>query len=118
MKRAQEAEAKAQQTQQLAETARSESERLIVYLLDDFYRELEPVGRLEIVGELAKRALDYYQAPAGRAARPGNRRNQALAQARYGAVLRNQGRTDRGAHRCSTMRYPTLDALRSQGRRQ
>ena len=52
----------AQATRAMAETARAESERLIVYLLDDFQRELEPVGRLDIVGELARRAIAYYQA--------------------------------------------------------
>ncbi len=54
MKRAQQAEAKAQQTRQMAEAARGEAEKLIVYLLDDFYLELEPVGRLDIVAELAE----------------------------------------------------------------
>ncbi len=44
MKRAQEAEAKADATRLMAEQARGESEKLVVYLLDDFYRELEPVG--------------------------------------------------------------------------
>ncbi len=62
MKRAQEAEAEGAATRLMAESARGEAEKLIVYLLDDFYLELEPVGRLDIVGELAKRALDYYGA--------------------------------------------------------
>ncbi len=62
MKRAQEAEAKSEQTRLMAEQARGESEKLVVYLLDDFYLELAPVGRLDIVGALAKRALDYYNA--------------------------------------------------------
>jgi hypothetical protein len=114
MKRAQEAEARAQQTQQLAETARGESERLIVYLLDDFYRELEPVGRLEIVGELAKRALDYYQGLPVELRGTGTQRNQALAQARYGSVLRNQGRTVEARQMLDTS-IPTLDELRAKG---
>ena len=114
MKRAQEAEARAQQTQQLAETARGESERLIVYLLDDFYRELEPVGRLEIVGDLAKRALDYYQRLPVELRGTETQRNQALAQARYGAVLRNQGRIVEARQMLDTS-VPTLDELRSKG---
>jgi tetratricopeptide (TPR) repeat protein len=114
MKRAQEAEAKAQQTEQLAEAARSESERLIVYLLDDFYRELEPVGRLEIVGELAKRALDYYQGLPIELRGIETQRNQALAQSRYGAVLRNQGRLVE-ARQMLDSSIPTLDELRSKG---
>jgi hypothetical protein len=114
MKRAQEAEALAQRTQQLAEAARGESERLIVYLLDDFYRELEPVGRLEIVGELAKRAIDYYQGLPVELRSTETQRNQALAQARYGAVLRNQGRIVE-ARQMLDASVPTLDELRAKG---
>ncbi len=114
MKRAKDAEAQAQQAQQLAETARSESERLIVYLIDDFYRELEPVGRLEIVGELAKRALDYYQRLPAELRGPETRRNQALAQTRYAAILLNQARIDE-AHRILDQSVPTLEELRAKG---
>ncbi len=73
---------------------------LIVYLLDDFYLELEPVGRLDIVGELAKRALDYYKALPAELRTPETERNRALALVRYGAVLRIQASTTRRA-RCS-----------------
>ena len=86
MKRAQEAEAKAEQTRLLAETARGESEKLLVYLLDDFYQELAPVGRLDIVGALAKRALDYYNAlppPLAHA-----RKRNATARSRWCAMAR------------------------------
>ncbi len=80
MKRAQEAEAKAEQTRLLAEQARGEAEKLVVYLLDDFYLELAPVGRLDIVGELAKRARRLLQRAAGTAAHHADR-----AQSRAGA---------------------------------
>ncbi len=99
MKRAQQAEAKADATRLMAEQARGESEKLVVYLLDDFYRELEPVGRLNIVGELAKRAIDYYQALPAELRTPDTERNQALAQVRYGAVLRIQNKRDEAAQR-------------------
>jgi tetratricopeptide (TPR) repeat protein len=92
MKRAQEAEAKAEQTRLMAEAARSEAEKLVVYLLDDFYLELAPVGRLDIVGELAKRALDYYNALPEALRTPQTERNRALALVRYGTVLRTQAR--------------------------
>ena len=104
----------AQSTRAVAETARGESERLIVYLLDDFYRELEPVGRLELVGELAKRALDYYNGLPAELRGNDTQRNQALAQARYGAVLRNQGRTDE-AKKVLDAAVPTLEGLRAKG---
>ena len=89
MKRAQQAELKAQQTRQMAEAARSEAEKLVVYLLDDFYIELEPVGRLDIVAALAKRAVDYYAgASAGGLRTAETDRNRSLALVRYGSALR------------------------------
>lgn len=104
----------AQATRAIAETARGESERLIVYLLDDFYLELEPVGRLEIVGELAKRALAYYDGLPATLRGAETQRNQALAQVRYAQVLRNQGRTDE-ARPMLAAAVPTLEALRVGG---
>ena len=90
--RAQAAEATAEATRLAAEQARGEAEKLVLYLLDDFQLELAPVGRLDIVAELAKRAIDYYGGlpPALRNAQ--SERNRALALVRYGAVLRTQAR--------------------------
>jgi tetratricopeptide (TPR) repeat protein len=95
-KRAEQAEAKAQQTRQMAERARGEAEKLIVYLLDDFYLELEPVGRLDIVAELSKRALTYYDALPSELRTAETNRNRALALVRYGWVLRNQAKLEEG----------------------
>src|SRR5215470_11389187 len=92
MKRAQEAELKAQQTRAMAEAARGESEKLVAYLLDDFYLELAPVGRLDVVGGLAQRALSYYDGLPAELRTPQTERNRGLALVRYGAVLRTQGR--------------------------
>lgn len=90
-KRAQHAEAAALETRQLAETARGEAEKLMVYLLDDFTRELDPIGRLDIVAGLALRALDYYRDLPDELRTPDTERNRALALVRYGAVLKSQG---------------------------
>ena len=98
----------------MAEAARGESEKLVVYLLDDFYRELEPVGRLNIVGELAKRAIAYYQALPAELRTPDTERNQALAQVRYGAVLRIQSKFDE-ARKVLAVAISSLDALRAKG---
>ena len=96
MRHAREAEAKADATRLMAEQARSESEKLVVYLLDDFSLELAPVGRLDIVGGLAKRALDYYNALPEALRTPQTERNRALALVRYGTVLRTQARLEEG----------------------
>jgi tetratricopeptide (TPR) repeat protein len=93
-KRAQEAELNAQLTRAMAETARGEAEKLIVYLLDDFYLELEPVGRLDVVAALAKRAVDYYGALPPELRSSETDRNRALALVRYGAALRTQSKLD------------------------
>ena len=114
MKRAQEAEVQAQQSRHLAEQARGEAEKLIVYLLDDFYLELEPVGRLDIVAELAKRALNYYKELPPQLRTAETERNRALALVRYGAALRNQSKLDE-AGKALAEATGVLEGLRKQG---
>jgi tetratricopeptide (TPR) repeat protein len=114
MRRAQEAEQKAVETRRLAESARSEAEKLIVFLLDDFYLELEPVGRLDIVAELAKRAIDYYRGLPPELRTPETDRNRALALVRLGAVLRWQNNTDDAAVALNEA-IEVLTRLRQQG---
>jgi conflict system STAND superfamily ATPase len=116
MKRAQEAEAQALKTRAMAESARGESEKLIVFLLDDFQRELEPVGRLDIVADLSKRALDYYAALPPELRTEGTERNRALALVRYGHALRYQARLDESAVALSDA-IERLEKLRAQGDR-
>jgi tetratricopeptide (TPR) repeat protein len=114
MKRAQEAELKAQETRAMAEQARGESEKLIVYLLDDFYLELEPVGRLDIVAGLAKRALDYYHELPPQLRTAETERNRALALVRYGAALRTQNKLDESDKALSEA-IGVLQAMRKNG---
>ncbi len=114
MKRAQEAELKAQQTRAMAESARGEAEKLIVYLLDDFYLELEPVGRLDIVAALSKRAVDYYAALPPELRSTETDRNRALALVRYGAALRQQSRLDESGKALSDA-VGVLSRLRKEG---
>ena len=114
MRRAQQAEAKAQATRLLAETARGEAEKLVVYLLDDFYQELAPVGRLDIVGALARRALDYYDGLPAALQTPATQRNRALALVRYGAVLRSQDKLAEGGKAIDEA-VGMLETMRDQG---
>jgi hypothetical protein len=60
MRRAEAADAQAQETRLLAERARAQSEQLIAFLLEDFYQELMPTGQVDIVGKLADKAVAYY----------------------------------------------------------
>ena len=93
-KRAQRAEADAQKVRVMAEGSRGEAEKLVVYLLEDFYKELAPVGRLDVVGELAKSTVAYYKALPAELRTPETQRNHAFALMRSGEVLSRQGKND------------------------
>lgn len=70
--------------------------------------------RLDIVGELAKRALDYYGALPSELRTAETNRNRALALVRYGAVLRNQSRLDESQKALSEA-VAVLTKLRQEG---
>jgi hypothetical protein len=114
MKRAQAAEAESDKTRLMAQSARGEAEKLVVYLLDDFYEELAPIGQLAIVGDLAQRALAYYRELPPELHTPQTDRNRALALVRYGAVLRQQGEVDK-AEPVLDEAFKVLDGLRRGG---
>lgn len=61
-RRAHRAEEVAQQTRSQAEQARGQAERLLGYLTDDFATQLEELGRLDVVADIAKREVDYFAA--------------------------------------------------------
>ena len=57
---------RAHQADLAAQRARADAEKLVGFLIEDFYAELEPTGRLEIMGKLANLAVGYYDGlPAG-----------------------------------------------------
>ncbi len=58
--RARAADAEAQKSRLLAEKARGDAEKLVGFLIEDFYNELQPTGRLETMGKLANMAVSYY----------------------------------------------------------
>jgi tetratricopeptide (TPR) repeat protein len=60
LRRARAADAEAQAARRLTELARGEAEKLVGFLLEDFYEELKPTGRVEIVSKLADKAVAYY----------------------------------------------------------
>ena len=51
---------RAHQADLAAQQARADAEKLVGFLIEDFYAELAPTGRLEIMGKLAHLAVDYY----------------------------------------------------------
>ncbi len=111
-RRAQQAESEAHKVRALAETSRGEAEKLIVYLLDDFYDELSPTGRLEAVGNLAKSAVNYYSGLPAELRTPATLRNHSQALLRQGGVLLNQGSTDEASKLvdlAATMTHPLME---------
>jgi hypothetical protein len=97
LKRARVAEQAAERTGRLADAARTEAEKIVGFLVDDFYRELEPTGRVEIVIKLAARAVEYYRNLPAELRTSATERNRGLTLARYGAALNAQNRTDEAA---------------------
>lgn len=91
------AEQAAAHTGRLADTARAEAEKIVGYLVDDFHRQLEPTGRVEIVASLAARAAGYYRNLPPELRTRDTTRNHGLTLARYGAALNSLNRTDEAA---------------------
>ena len=112
--RAQSAKAEEQRVRLMAEGSRAEAEKLVVYLLEDFYAELEPVGRLDVVAELAKSALNYYKELPPELRAPSTRRNHALALIRLGGVANAQGRIDEASASIESAAR-MIEELREQG---
>ena len=91
-RRASLAEAEALKVRGISEASRAEAERLVVFLLEDFYDEVQPIGRIDAVATLARRTVSYYTQLPPEARTPISQRNAALAQARLASVLSALGR--------------------------
>jgi hypothetical protein len=92
--RARRAEIEAQQTRAISEQARGQAERLLGYLSDDFVRELESFGRLDVMAEFAKRQIDYFHALPPELKNVETTRNGALAMVNYARAMRTLGKLD------------------------
>jgi hypothetical protein len=91
LNRARSADADAQQARLLADHARTEAESLVSFLIEDFYAELEPTGRLEIMASLARRAVEYYDGLPEALGTPTTKLNHGLALVREGSALVARG---------------------------
>jgi hypothetical protein len=92
--RAHRAERLAEQTRTEAEQARAGSEQLLGYLTDDFVRELESFGRLDVVAEFTKRQIDYFHALPTALRGAQTTRNAALAMVHHARAMRALGDLD------------------------
>lgn len=88
------AEREAQETRAIAERARAGSEHLLAYLNDDFVRELESFGRLNVLAEFSRRQIDYFHGLPDSLKGLETNRNGALAMVHYARSMRILGNLD------------------------
>ncbi len=72
--------------------ARDQAEDLVAFMLEDLSGDLRPVGRLEILEQVARKALDYYEKAPGSDGPAAFRRGSAFAI--VAEVLEDQGDRD------------------------
>jgi hypothetical protein len=94
--RARHAERIAEQTRLESEQARAGAEHLLGYLTDDFLRELESFGRLNVVAEFSQRQIEYFHALPAALRGSETTRNGALAMVHRARVMRALGDLDAG----------------------
>ena len=85
---------RAHRAEQVALQARAGAEHLLGYLTDDFVRELESFGQLNVVAEFAKRQIDYFHGLPPALKGPETIRNGALAMVYYARAKRVLGDPD------------------------
>jgi hypothetical protein len=87
---------KADQTRAMADASRTEAEKLVSYLLEDFYDELAPIGRLDTLAELTDRAVAYYRTLPVEMHNTTTKVNFGMALTRQATVLRAKGQLQAG----------------------
>ncbi len=112
--RAKAAEAEAVKTRLVSEASRGEAEKLLEFLLDDFLKEMEPVGRTDVVASLARRTVEYYEKLPPEARSTVTQRNSAEAKTIYAGALNSTGKREE-ARKWADEAGVTLKALRDAG---
>ena len=101
-------------TRMASEMSRGEAEKLLEFLLDDFLKEMEPMGRADIVASLAQRTFAYYEKLPSEARSTITQRNSAYAQITYAGALNALGKQDE-AQKLAEQAGATIKALRAAG---
>ena len=114
LRRARESDAQTQAARRLAESARGESEKLVGFLLDEFYEELQPTGRVEIIKTLADRAVSYYDGLPPNLVTPQTKLYHGMALVRKAGAMGASGDTAGGV-RVSDQAAALFQELRSAG---
>jgi len=113
-RRARVADAEAQQARLLAERARGDAEKLVGFLIEDFYAELEPTGRLETMGKLAHMAVSYYDGLPAELVTPRTQTYRGMALIREGGALLARGDAE-GGNRALAEARKLFEQLRAAG---
>lgn len=108
LRRARLADAQAQQ-------ARADAEKLVGFLIEDFYTELQPTGRLETLGKLAHMSVAYYDGLPAELVTPRTRSLRAMALIREGAALYASNADEDAAYRKFGEAQATFEKLRANG---
>jgi tetratricopeptide (TPR) repeat protein len=77
-----------------AQKSRSDAEKLVSFLIEDFYAELEPTGRLETLGKLAHMTVGYYDSLPPELVTRQTQINRAMALVREGVAQNSSGKVD------------------------
>ena len=105
---------RARAAQAEAQTSRSNAEKLVSFLIEDFYSELQPTGRLETLGKLAHMTVGYYDGLPPELVTPQTRIYRAMALAREGAAQQSSGDLD-AAYASLGTAQETFEKLRAAG---
>ncbi len=92
------------EAQSQALTAREDAEELMTFMLQDLYDGLVPLGRLDLLEQVSRQALEYYKPERqGAALTAEGRRRKSRALRNIGRVFENQGVLDQAedAYRAS-----------------
>ncbi|MEP6908056.1 MAG: hypothetical protein ABI858_08770, partial [Pseudoxanthomonas sp.] len=99
-----------------AQKSRSDAEKLVSFLIEDFYTELEPTGRLETLGKLAKMTVGYYDNLPPELVTTQTQINRAMALLREAAAQNASGDIDT-AFKNYGQAQAVFEALRADGHR-
>jgi tetratricopeptide (TPR) repeat protein len=77
-----------------AQKSRNDAEKLVGFLIEDFYKELEPTGQLDTLGRLAHMTVGYYDGLPPELMTPRTQIYRAMAMIREGSAHKARGDLD------------------------
>ena len=83
---------RAQLAEEQASVARVQAEKLIGYITEDFVRELEPVGKRNVISDLDEQVVRYYRGLPAQLQGLETEQGRALALVAYGTALERQSK--------------------------